>query len=112
MSIRFGSLTWWNWGPFAVQASRTLHYFVYFAVGVCLGAFGTETEIFERTGRGAQMVALVYRLRCDVHVYDCVGPNRARNRRQDRVRMRVRSIKSVRDGSSSGLRAPGDGRIV
>lgn len=54
MSIRFGSLTWWAWGPFAVQASRILHYFVYFAVGVCLGAFGTETELFERTGRLAR----------------------------------------------------------
>jgi acyltransferase-like protein len=50
LSMRFGSLTWWSWGPFAVQASRVLHYFVYFAVGVCLGAFGTEIEIFEPTG--------------------------------------------------------------
>jgi peptidoglycan/LPS O-acetylase OafA/YrhL len=54
MSMRFGSLTWWAWGPFAVQASRVLHYFVYFAAGVCLGAFGTETEIFGRTGRLAR----------------------------------------------------------
>lgn len=54
MSMRFGSLTWWNWGPFAVQASRILHYFVYFAAGVCLGAFGTEIEIFDRTGRLAR----------------------------------------------------------
>jgi hypothetical protein len=54
MSMRFGSLTWWAWGPFTVQASRVLHYFVYFAAGVCLGGFGTETEIFERTGRLAR----------------------------------------------------------
>jgi peptidoglycan/LPS O-acetylase OafA/YrhL len=54
MSMRFGPLTWWSWGPFAVQASRVLHYFVYFAVGVCLGAFGMETEIFQRTGRLAR----------------------------------------------------------
>jgi peptidoglycan/LPS O-acetylase OafA/YrhL len=51
MSIRFNPLIWWAWGPFVVQTSRVLHYFVYFAVGVCLGAFGTETELFERTGR-------------------------------------------------------------
>ena len=54
MSLRFGSLTWWSWGPFAVQTSRALHYFVYFAVGVCLGALGTETETFEQTGRLAR----------------------------------------------------------
>src|SRR3984957_7723790 len=54
ISMRFGPLTWWSWGPFAVQASRTLHYFIYFAMGVCLGAFGLHTEIFERTGRLAR----------------------------------------------------------
>ena len=54
MSIRFGALTWWTWGPFAVQASRTLHYFIYFAIGVCLGAFGLHIEIFERTGQLAR----------------------------------------------------------
>jgi peptidoglycan/LPS O-acetylase OafA/YrhL len=54
MSMRFGSLTWWSWGPFTVQASRVLHYFVYFAVGICLGASGSGAEIFERTGRLAR----------------------------------------------------------
>jgi hypothetical protein len=54
MSMHFGALTWWSWGPFAVQASRTLHYFIYFATGVCLGAFGLHIEIFERTGRLAR----------------------------------------------------------
>jgi peptidoglycan/LPS O-acetylase OafA/YrhL len=54
MSMRFGALTWWSWGPFAVQASRVLHYFIYFAIGVCLGAFGLHIEIFERTGRLAR----------------------------------------------------------
>ncbi|WP_263354261.1 acyltransferase family protein [Acidicapsa acidisoli] len=54
MSMRFGSLTWWSWEPFAVQASRVLHYFVYFVMGVCLGAFGTETEFFARTGKLAR----------------------------------------------------------
>jgi hypothetical protein len=50
MAIRFGSDMWWSWGPFFVQSSRVIHYFVYFAVGVCLGAFGTEIPLFERTG--------------------------------------------------------------
>jgi peptidoglycan/LPS O-acetylase OafA/YrhL len=54
MVTRFGPLTWWSWGPFAVQTSRVLHYFVYFVVGVCLGAFGMETEIFQRTGKLAR----------------------------------------------------------
>jgi peptidoglycan/LPS O-acetylase OafA/YrhL len=54
MSMRFGALTWWSWGPFAVQTSRVLHYFIYFAMGVCLGAFGLHLEIFERTGRLAR----------------------------------------------------------
>jgi hypothetical protein len=50
MATQFGGQTWWSWGPFFVQSSRVLHYFVYFAMGVCLGAFGTEIPIFERTG--------------------------------------------------------------
>jgi surface polysaccharide O-acyltransferase-like enzyme len=54
MSMRFGPMTWWSWGPFAVQASRVLHYFIYFATGMCLGAFGLHIDIFERTGRLAR----------------------------------------------------------
>ena len=54
MAIHFGGQAWWHWGPFFIQSSRPIHYFVYFAVGVCLGAFGTEIPIFERTGRLAQ----------------------------------------------------------
>ncbi len=54
MAIRFGGLMWWSWGPFFVQSSRSIHYFVYFVLGACLGAFGTETSIFERTGRLAR----------------------------------------------------------
>lgn len=54
IAIRFGGLDWWSWGPFFVQSSRPLHYFVYFAMGMCLGAFGTEIPIFERTGRLAR----------------------------------------------------------
>jgi peptidoglycan/LPS O-acetylase OafA/YrhL len=54
MAIYFGGLMWWSWGPFFIQSSRAIHYFVYFAMGACLGAFGTEIPIFERTGRLAQ----------------------------------------------------------
>jgi len=54
MATQFGGQTWWSWGPFFVQSSRVLHYFVYFAMGVSMGAFGTEIPNFERTGRLAQ----------------------------------------------------------
>jgi surface polysaccharide O-acyltransferase-like enzyme len=54
MALHFGGLSWWSSGPFFVQSSRPLHYFIYFAMGLCLGAFGTEIPIFERTGRLAR----------------------------------------------------------
>ncbi|MGB6691178.1 MAG: acyltransferase [Terracidiphilus sp.] len=54
MAFHFGGTTWWSWGPFSVQSNRPLHYFVYFAMGMCLGAFGTEIPIFERAGRLAR----------------------------------------------------------
>jgi peptidoglycan/LPS O-acetylase OafA/YrhL len=54
MAFHFGGLSWWSWGPFFVQSSRSLHYFVYFAMGMCLGAFGTEIPIFEPAGRLAR----------------------------------------------------------
>jgi len=50
MGLHFGGLSWWSWGPFFVQSSRPLHYFVYFAVGMCLGAFGVEIPIFKPAG--------------------------------------------------------------
>ena len=54
MAFHFGGESWWNWGPFFVQSSRPFHYFVYFAVGLCLGASGTEIPIFASTGRLAR----------------------------------------------------------
>jgi peptidoglycan/LPS O-acetylase OafA/YrhL len=54
MAIHFGGFMWWSWGPFFIQSSRSIHYFLYFAMGACLGAFGTETAIFERTGQLAR----------------------------------------------------------
>jgi hypothetical protein len=50
MSIRFGGEAWWGWGPFSVQSNRVIHYFVYFGMGVSLGALGTENPLFERKG--------------------------------------------------------------
>jgi len=54
MAAHFGGESWWSWGPFFVQSSRPLHYFVYFTMGMCLGAFGTEIPTFDRTGRLAR----------------------------------------------------------
>ncbi len=54
MALHFGGESWWSWGPFFVQSNRPLHYFVYFAMGMCLGAFGTEIPIFEPAGRLAR----------------------------------------------------------
>ncbi len=54
MTIAFGGFSWWSWGPFFIQSSRSIHYFVYFAMGACVGAFGTEIPVFERTGRLAR----------------------------------------------------------
>jgi peptidoglycan/LPS O-acetylase OafA/YrhL len=54
MAIRFNGLVWWSWGPFFVQTSRVLHYFVYFAMGMCVGAFGTEIPLLERAERLAR----------------------------------------------------------
>lgn len=33
---------WSRWDPFFLQASRSLHYFLYFLVGVCAGMFATN----------------------------------------------------------------------
>lgn len=54
MALHFGGLAWWSWGPFVVQSSRVLHYLLYFATGICLGAFGAEIPLFERAGRLAR----------------------------------------------------------
>lgn len=54
MALHFGGESWWGWGPFSAQSSRPFHYFVYFAMGMCLGAFGAEIPIFERAGRLAR----------------------------------------------------------
>lgn len=54
MALHFGGESWWAWGPFFAQSGRPLHYFVYFAMGMCLGACGAEIPIFERAGRLAR----------------------------------------------------------
>ncbi|NNE48078.1 MAG: acyltransferase [Rhodothermales bacterium] len=50
MVIMFGPLTWIGVGPFKVQASRSLHYLVYFLAGVAVGAYGIDRSVFRADG--------------------------------------------------------------
>ncbi len=38
LALAFSPWTWWNFGIFAIQLSRPLHYVVYFFAGVAIGA--------------------------------------------------------------------------
>jgi peptidoglycan/LPS O-acetylase OafA/YrhL len=54
----FGVEPWTNLGPFSFQLSRPLHYLLYFAVGVALGAPGVGKGLFAPDGRLAERWAL------------------------------------------------------
>jgi hypothetical protein len=54
----FGVEPWTNLGPFSFQLSRPLHYLLYFAVGVALGAAGVGKGLFAPDGRLAERWAL------------------------------------------------------
>lgn len=43
--LYFGPSHWFEWGPFAVQASRVLLYFTYFAFGIGVGAASVSTGL-------------------------------------------------------------------
>ena len=48
--LPFGREKWFSYGPFSIQASRVLLYFIYFAAGVGIGAFGVERGLLARGG--------------------------------------------------------------
>jgi hypothetical protein len=50
MLIVFGGGRWLTFGPFDVQASRLLLYFVYFLAGVVIGACSVERSLLARHG--------------------------------------------------------------
>jgi hypothetical protein len=54
MAIKFNPLTWTQFGPFAFQTSRVLHYLVYFLMGISVGAYGIERGILASGGKLAR----------------------------------------------------------
>jgi len=54
MAMKFSPITWTQFGPFAFQTSRVLHYFVYFLMGIAVGAYGIERGILASDGKLAR----------------------------------------------------------
>jgi surface polysaccharide O-acyltransferase-like enzyme len=50
LALAFTSEAWAQFGPFAFQLSRPLHYAVYFFAGAGLGAYGIERGLFAPVG--------------------------------------------------------------
>lgn len=50
LALRFGPTTWLGFGPFKVQISRVLLYFLYLAAGLVLGAYGLDRSFLRRGG--------------------------------------------------------------
>jgi surface polysaccharide O-acyltransferase-like enzyme len=57
MVALFGPLEWFTWGPFTVQTSRLLHYALYFAAGVAMGARGIDAGWLAERGALARRAA-------------------------------------------------------
>lgn len=54
VSMKFNPLSWTQFGPFAFQTSRLLHYLVYFLIGISVGAYGVERGILASGGKLAR----------------------------------------------------------
>lgn len=54
VAMKFNPLSWTQFGPFAFQTSRLLHYLVYFLTGIAVGAYGVERGILASGGRLAR----------------------------------------------------------
>lgn len=46
LALVFGAEPWFQFGPFAFQESRPLHYAIYFFAGAGIGAYGIERGLF------------------------------------------------------------------
>ena len=51
LALVYGPLDWFSFGPFFFQASRPLHYLVYFFVGAGIGAYGFERGLLAPEGK-------------------------------------------------------------
>ncbi|HTC94739.1 MAG TPA: acyltransferase [Terriglobales bacterium] len=54
LAMKFNPLSWTQFGAFAFQTSRLLHYFVYFLIGISVGAYGIERGILASGGKLAR----------------------------------------------------------
>lgn len=54
LAMKFNPLAWTQFGPFAFQTSRILHYLVYFLIGIAVGAYGIERGILALGGKLAR----------------------------------------------------------
>lgn len=54
LAMKFNGLSWTQFGPFAFQTSRILHYLVYFLMGIAVGAYGIERGIIASGGKLAR----------------------------------------------------------
>ena len=54
LAMKFNPLSWVQFGPFAFQTSRLLHYLVYFLMGISVGAYGIERGILASGGKLAR----------------------------------------------------------
>jgi peptidoglycan/LPS O-acetylase OafA/YrhL len=54
LALAFTPMQWFAFGPFAVQSARILHYAVYFAAGIGVGAAGLGAGLLAPAGKLAQ----------------------------------------------------------
>ena len=54
IAVHFNPLAWTQFGPLAFQTSRLLHYFVYFLMGIAVGAYRIERGILASGGKLAR----------------------------------------------------------
>ena len=60
MELKFNAFYWSAVGPFFVQTARVLHYFLYFLVGIGLGAYGINRGLLAKDGKLAHRPWLVW----------------------------------------------------
>jgi peptidoglycan/LPS O-acetylase OafA/YrhL len=54
MELVFNGFSWSSFGPFTLQTSRLLHYFVYFLAGIGIGAYGLDRGLLRQDGNLAR----------------------------------------------------------